>query len=119
MKGGITVNVDVAEVVELMEGAGLEPRSYSGRAMYGKRCVALETDRGQSAVVPVVNLLQAAAEYWLDQASGDDERAAGWEKFYLVCQALKGAREDALGLGGVVYWPHLAWPDGRREEERE
>lgn len=113
------MKVDVAEVVELMEDAGLEPRNYSGRAMYGKQCVALEADRGVSAVTPVVELLQTAAEYWLNEPTDEDERDRGWKKFLELCAALKGAREDAMGLGGVVYWPHLAWPGSHERRDSD
>ena len=32
------------QLIEALEGAGFEPRSYSGRGMYGAECVAAKGD---------------------------------------------------------------------------
>lgn len=35
--------------IDVLRAADLEPRSYSGRGMYGRECVGVELGRGESA----------------------------------------------------------------------
>lgn len=94
MKGKISVD----QAIELLEDAGESPRSYSGRGMYGARCVAIEPDRG--------DLMALGIEVAREAAGRDADLEA-------VADAFRGARIDSMGRGIVVYWPSLAWPDGR------
>lgn len=71
-----------AQLISKLESLDLRPRSYSGRGMYGKECVATSLDRYTHP--------------------SDLELPAGW-------------RQDQLGLGTVVYWPGITWPEGRSE----
>ena len=71
------------QFIEDLEDAGYEPKSYSGRGMFGKICVSVHD-------------------------------ASAWE----VARTLESdmdvpePREDALGLGNILYWPQYPWPDG-------
>lgn len=75
------------------------PRSYSGRAMYGKRCIAVE-------VSEPADLVKIA--FWAGQAYG--EQLDG-EDF------LRGMRSDSLGLGMIYYWPEHEWNSDTMEEK--
>jgi hypothetical protein len=66
-------------LIETIEATGREVRSYSGRGMYGRRCVGVSLGRG-------------------DYGSALPE---------------EGQKRDSLGLGEIVYWPSVAWPEGR------
>ena len=68
-------------------------RTYSGRAMYGKQCVAVVVED----VVPFV----AEFAFWLGERSG----AGDATEHYLY--TLKNARADNMGLSTVMYWPSV------------
>jgi hypothetical protein len=50
---------------------------YSGRGMYGKTCASIYCDDTDECI--------------------EEAAAAG----------IRGARRDSMGLGAVVYWPHI------------
>lgn len=84
-------------LIEALNTAGLKIRRYSGRGMYGKECVAVSDDR---------RLQEILAD--LVEAYGDNLECA---------EAIRAARTDNMGLGIVVYWPHVAWPDDLEEDK--
>lgn len=70
------------KLIEAINAAGKKARSYSGRGMYGRECVACSIRRGEDfAGLP------------------------------------GGYRTDSLGLGQIVYWPRVAWPEDLEEQE--
>lgn len=73
------------KLIELLEDAGYEPRSYSGRGMFGATCVSVYSRNDES----VWNLAHA-----------------------LIESDIPEPRTDQLGLGHVYYWPGYEWPDG-------
>ncbi len=86
-----------------------EVRSYSGRYMYGKTCVAVtcDADSGSESDV-VLALVEAAIAQVADFGSlttGDVE-----DVIDRVRQAMRKAHTDSLGLGTVVYWPGIEFP---------
>lgn len=64
-------------------------RSYSGRNMYGKKCLAISGND--------INLLALGAE--LKRELSDN----------LSREILFGALSDELGLGQVYYWPNIPY----------
>lgn len=66
----------LTEVCNAVEGSSIY-RGYSGRGMYGKRCIGISTD---------------------DKMATIEEAAA---------QGIRGAKTDNLGRGYIVYWPNL------------
>lgn len=88
---------------EAFKNAGLDVQSYSGRYMYGSRCLALGVDRGQS----LAGALYAAAESIADGTAGDkDAMPAVLE---MLREAATEIRWDNLGLGTIYYWPNIRW----------
>lgn len=78
------------ELVAIITKAGFTPRSYSGRHMYGKECVALSL------------------------AAQDYRRIA--LMLYEACRAtasisriFQGLQVEELGKGAIVYWPATEW----------
>lgn len=69
---------------------------YSGRAMYGSKCLGIVTDRPSEAGVVVLELLDAKV------IDGDDARSM-----------LRGARTDSLGLSTITYWPAVTVMEAR------
>lgn len=63
------------------------PRTYSGRGMYGVRCMGITTDNPDGLV---------------------EEAAA---------RGLRGARRDNMGLSTIVYWPRIEAPVGYDDDD--
>ncbi len=65
-----------------------QPRPYSGRFMYGERCIAIETSGDEGP-------LQIG--FALGRLCSEDEELPS--RTY----------SDSLGYGGIVYWRDLLW----------
>jgi len=90
--------MNTQEFIDLLEDAGLETRSYSGRGMFGKECVSfnVEHDKLIGEVAAVVEV--ASINYQAETVSE-------------LVKMLKRARTDSMGRDGlVVYWPSMEWP---------
>ena len=75
---------DVTKFLDALEQAGSEPRSYSGRGMYGKQCVSVSGDN--------VSAWEVARALWYNNFEEDD-------------LDVPEPRSDSLGLEIVLYWP--------------
>lgn len=93
--------MDGNRLIELIENVGREVRAYSGRMMYGRECVGVEVDN-------VGQLFHLGLE--LADAATDDERFA-LQKMYVAW--------DSMGMGTILYFPDVKWPEGRAESEAE
>lgn len=71
--------------------ADAKTRSYSGRAMFGARCIAIEIDG--------INNL---AKFFVSLAAND---------LTLAAKMASGVRTDSLGLGMIAYWPSIDAPE--------
>ena len=91
------------QLQDIIEMAGYETRSYSGRGMYGKECLAFTTERETSSFAVAADLIAAAID-------------AGEDFIEPVLAAMRGVKTDSLGRGAVFYFPSIA-VDGLRFEE--
>lgn len=89
-------------LIDAIEGAGYDVRSYSGRGMFGEECVAFEAD-GESAIAAVVKIIANAGRDDLDG----------------LLDVLRRASTDSMGLGIVIYFPRVAWPAGREHSDED
>lgn len=112
----MTTSLDSRLVMNWLVGAGYEPVRYSGRAMYGKQCVAVAVARAETLAVGARLALAA-----VDGLAEENDADSSWdlcEAFAVVLEQVSAlmlqARQDDLGLDAVVYWPVLEWPIGRR-----
>lgn len=88
--------------IEALERAGLEPFTYSGRFMYGKKCPAVLWRN-----CPVV--IGALA---LDAADEENKQD--------VLHILQSTRQDNMGLKDMVYyWPNVEWIGEELEQPEE
>lgn len=86
--------------IDLLKKSGYEPRSYSGRGMYGEECLGV-------SAYDVESLFQDL----LDHATDAESLA------YLRTEKIFGkARSDSLGRGIIVYWPSIKWETSTVEE---
>ena len=85
------MKITVEQVIEAIRDAGLEPREYSGRGMYGKHCLGVDTDRAMvpDAIAVAVNLME-------NGATAKDVKEWGDNTHY-----------DTMGRGMILYWPAL------------
>ncbi len=75
---------EVKRFIEALKHEGYNPKSYSGRGMFGKECVSV-SDEDMSAWV-LANYLGRVGIYTPEP------------------------RQDSLGLDIVLYWPQYEWP---------
>lgn len=88
------------KLAELIQDAGYGVRSYSGRGMYGKECLAV----GGGDVPDPLSLF---AEI-LDTCEPEDVE--------IVTEAMRDARQDSLGRGTITYWSRLPWAEESNED---
>lgn len=96
--------MDAEKLIEAIEDAGYEARSYSGRGMYGRECVGV--------VVGVAGFrLGAELAKSVAYLAEDDVHEALDELAEL------SVSQDSMGHDVVVYFPGVPWPEGRDEED--
>lgn len=114
-KKGITKtmeNTRKSQLQQCLEDAGYECRSYSGRGMYGKECLAVVTSDH-----PMTVTANCFSELLSDL---DDEDIEAWVNKYndLVSQ-LHRVSEDNMGRSMVYYWPGVEFVGEEDTEEDE
>jgi hypothetical protein len=80
---------EVKRFIEALEDAMYEPKSYSGRGMYGKCCVSI-SEEGVSA-------WDIARALWFNNLDEED-------------LDIPEPLQDQLGRGYILYWPSYEWP---------
>jgi hypothetical protein len=98
---------------EIVEDAGFEARSYSGRAMYGKECLSVSLDRGDlgTFVAGVIESLHNGSD-------GDQETDE--ERHTIAADSFRVMRQDSMGMGIVLYFPGVPCVnEGSPEDEEE
>lgn len=80
--------MDSKKLIAMIEDTYREPMSYSGRGMYGERCVAVGCDS-------ISDLLADFVESTFDKE--------------FVAEVARSMSTDSLGLGVVAYWKTAPW----------
>ena len=91
------------EFRQLLEDAGYEPRSYSGRGMVGEYCIGVTTDDTPTLL-----------GFKLGVASQDELQAANevGEVYDLDLEGiLTRTKSDNMGKNMIYYWPQMKWDD--------
>lgn len=95
---------------------------YSGRGMYGRRCVGLTGNRQDvnAAIAEVIKM--AVQELFTETVDADgEETTALYNKNDDVQQAIDilvgEQQQDSMGFDIIVYWPDLQWPEEESEDE--
>lgn len=92
--------MNYARLTSLIELAGYAPVAYSGRGMFGKRCVGLTTDSSlQNVLADLVT--------WMHLTYNTQE----------IAELIRDLRCDSMGRGIVVYWPSVAWQEDAGSED--
>lgn len=92
--------MDATLLINACKELGYPVRSYSGRGMYGKYCVGIELDRGDSAFKLALHLSSELGDsaHFLNDLD---------------------IRQDSLGLGTILYFPYVEWPKDMPEDDEE
>ncbi len=85
------------KLIEACERVDLEPYAYSGRAMYGRKCLAVDC---RNPIEGALSLARGIA----DQSEDIDEARD-------LLDALDDATFDSMGRDYVVYFPNITWID--------
>lgn len=93
------------KIIEALEDAGYEPYSYSGRGMYGKKCLAVNISH---SVWKLCMNFNSALDSFCECNEIEDIR------FHM-----RDASVDSMGMDFVVYWPSVKWIDLDEEAEIE
>lgn len=80
---------------ELCETGFLDIQAYSGRNMYGKKCVGIVTREGESVGMILASLIESAMEEP--------------EALQIVIKGIRTMRTDSFGLDTIVYFPSALW----------
>jgi hypothetical protein len=86
------------KIVEILDNSGFDYRSYSGRCMYGDRCLGITCDNAVKCVAEICWAINDNVEE-LEEAQE-------------LIEFLIDARSDSMGLDSIVYFPNIAWFDG-------
>jgi hypothetical protein len=107
--------MDAKKLIGLIEEAGYEARSYSGRGMYGRQCVGAELERSMSAFTFALELTRAA----LDSATSEDPAGEVYELIDQLTQLRTSS--DSMGLDTILYFPDVKWekPEDDTDEDDE
>lgn len=96
--------------------------NYSGRAMYGARCIGLDGGSHQvmELISEVVNLLiQESYDASID-AETDEDRDAAYDlnnETQVAVSKLLKFKEDSMGRGVIYYWPEIQAEEVAETEE--
>ena len=103
--------MDKSPLQQMLEDAGFDCQDYSGRAMFGRRCLAMVLDAGRLG-----SLIQALMEACLnsDPDGGDEYDAMG-----KAAQQARYMRWDNMGMDMVYYWPDVPYVGDDEKEEDE
>jgi|SRR6478752_2189543 len=85
------------QIIEAIENCGETPTDYSGRGMYGKRCLGVVCDN------PMATLLSILDSF----ASGANELSEVQE----LIQELGRPQTDSMGLSSILYFPDVKWQE--------
>lgn len=88
---------------EAIENAGYVTRSYSGRAMYGKKCLGFETSRNQSPIFATAEIMCGLAEICQYENPNDALDLSDFLDFF------NDVKEDSMGMGMIIYFPYIKW----------
>jgi hypothetical protein len=89
--------------IELLEDSGQEVGDYSGRGMYGEKCVAMTIEENDLISVVAAAVEVVAVNYL--QSDPDLVRE--------FVSLLSQAKTDSMGRSEIViYWPSMKWEQG-------
>jgi len=100
-------NKDINNVKEFLD-QNYETYSYSGRGMYGKKCLAVTISRDASLAGFVAKTMLSFISEYGDASTGAE----------MLVNMFEQSKTDSMGLDTVLYFPSIKWnPDWDSEED--
>lgn len=99
---------EVEQLVGAAENIGINYQSYSGRGMYGDKCFAITCDDENPFDIVLDLLINLVADI---EPEIDDVEVSIVELLDDAKHFLRNPRTDSLGLGCIIYWPHIEFND--------
>jgi hypothetical protein len=93
--------METSVLVNLIQTAGYEAYSYSGRGMLGRKCVGLTCPDVNTAIA---DLFEAVFD-----ASGDNDECM--DIHTALCEVIRKSASDSMGLDKVLYFKSVEWQD--------
>ena len=90
-------------VKALREHLNYEPRSYSGRGMFGKKCLGVVCNNPTNVVLELIS-------FFAENVSGQSAKET-CEDVVELCEMLRGSSQDSMGHDTIIYWPNIEWKD--------
>lgn len=90
-----------------LENIGLEPRSYSGRGMYGKKClgVVVSSENRHEITEAIIDATVTFAE------------AGEYGEIDELKRALRRESQDNMAYDTIVYWPGVEFTENESDDE--
>ncbi len=85
---------------EMLESAGYDCRSYSGRGMFGQTCLGVSCEIGE-----------------LFQAILGEVNETNLDSLWSLQKTFREMKTDSMGRGTIVYFPDVEFSDNNSEEE--
>ena len=96
----------------LIEAAGYEAYSYSGRGMFGRKCVGLTCPDVNTAIA---DLFEACMAQDMEDDEHADEHVKSvsqvMEEHGALCKVIRKSASDSMGLDKVLYFKFVEWQD--------
>jgi hypothetical protein len=96
-------------------------QSYSGRAMYGARCIGISCQ--DSPAFPFQFGMRLLDAHLNTTFPSDDVEAQGGLDYEVAVELLnevfRDARSDDMGLGTVYYFPRVTWDEEWDDDDGE
>ena len=102
--------MNAKKLIKAIESSGHTAQSYSGRAMYGKKCIGVVISSNEEPTF----LLKLAGE--MISGAEDPEDSCFEVLDYL---SKLEVRTDGMDLDLIMYFTNVSWPDSLEEEEEE
>lgn len=94
----------------LIEAAGYEAYSYSGRGMFGRKCVGLTCPDVNTAIADLFEALITSDDI-RDVRESSLADITLLDKVQDFCEAIRKSASDSMGLDKVLYFKSVEWQD--------
>lgn len=101
--------MELKQLSALIEAAGYDPYSYSGRGMFGRKCVGITCPDVNTAIA---DLFEAVFEVDIEDVDNEEEEyEARMSAHNALCEAIRKSASDSMGLDKVLYFKSVEWQD--------
>lgn len=91
------------------EDAALETLNYSGRGMYGKKCLGVTGDEGLGPLAMSFRIVSGLVRM-VDMFVDSSEKTFKKEDLDELLEHMESAQSDSMGRSTVLYFPQLEVP---------